>query len=426
MYIARCAARATRGALGSLGQRPVGRAPWGLWRREFSQLPPMAPPITTVSATTLDASGTITAISRAFPLAQFLQKHNLFPRDLRKIDTTNVDVAPVIAVRRGSILVNMLFIKALLTARGVYVFDVRQGDTPRQGALNDADVRKLGVFMYDLEAKLTARGTTGMAAGASVYEFRSLECILVNVMAVLESELAVHLSKAKAILRELDSDIDRGKLKSLLVESKRLGVFYQKSALIRDVLDELLDNDDDLQRMHLTNPAEDTADLELMLESYYKQCDELVQRAETMINDIKSTEDIVNIILDANRNSLMVFELRIAIMTLAFTVATIVPAFYGMNLKNYLEESEVAFAAVVGSSIFVGILVSLWWFRKLHNVKRMTIVSSKGLDRWDDAQKRGMLKRIRDATAKPQGPSKGTPPHRKDVVWRWLVNENRK
>lgn len=374
----------------------------------------MTPPISTISATTFDLSGTITAISKSFSRAQFLQENNLFPRDLRKIDTSNVDVAPVIAVRKGSILVNMLFIKALLKSNGVYVFDVKQGN---EGVSNDTDVRKLGVFMYDLESKLKSKSSI-----SQVYEFRSLECILVNVMAVLESELAVHLSKAKTILKELDSDIDRGKLKSLLVESKKLGVFYQKSALIRDVLDELLDNDDDLQRMHLTNRADDTADLELMLESYYKQCDELVQRTETMINDIKSTEDIVNIILDANRNSLMVFELRIAIMTLAFTVATIIPAFYGMNLKNYIEESDIAFASVVSGSLFLGVLVSLWWFRKLHDVKRMTIVSSKGLDKWDDIQKKGMLSKLRGVDSI----SKATVPHRKDIVWKWLVNENRK
>lgn len=385
-----------------------------IWRRKISQLPSMTPGISTISATTFDSTGTITAISKSFSRSQFLQSNNLFPRDLRKIDTTNVDVAPVIAVRKGSILVNMLFIKALLKSNGVYVFDVKQGN---EALANDKDVRKLGVFMYDLESKLKSKSSM-----SQVYEFRSLECILVNVMAVLESELSVHLSKAKSILKELDSDIDRGKLKSLLVESKKLGVFYQKSALIRDVLDELLDNDDDLKMMHLTNKLDDTADLELMLESYYKQCDELVQRTETMINDIKSTEDIVNIILDANRNSLMVFELRIAIMTLAFTVATILPAFYGMNLKNYIEESEIAFGSVAGCSILMGVLVSLWWFRKLHDVKRMTIVSSKGLDKWDNLQKKSMLDRLRGV----ESISKGKVPHKKDIVWKWLVNENRK
>lgn len=400
------------------------RFAWPLLRRSFSKLPPITPPSSTISATTLDASGTITAISKKLPRSAFLQSNNLFPRDLRKIDTSNVDVAPVIAVRKGSILVNMLFIKALVKSNRVYVFDVNQGGDHN----SKMQVRKLGVFMYDLESKLKIK-TNASNNLNQAYEFKALECILVNVIAVLEGELATQLAKAKTILRDLDSDIDRGKLKTLLVESKKLAVFYQKSALIRDVLDELLDNDDDLERMHLTNPSEDTAELELMLESYYKQCDELVQRAETMINDIKSTEDIVNIILDANRNSLMVFELRIAIMTLAFTVATIVPAFYGMNLKNYIEESDVAFVAVVVSSMISGAIVSLWWFRKLHNVKRMTIVSSKGLDKWDDQQKKSLLDRFRRAAGVSGDLAASKTVSRKpknDVVWKWLVNENRK
>ncbi|GMM30660.1 Mrs2 protein [Martiniozyma asiatica (nom. inval.)] len=395
-------------------------------RRNISFIPSSKTPISTISATTFDSTGTITAISKNYPRSSFLQSNNLFPRDLRKIDPTNVDVAPVIAVRRGSILVNMLFIKALVKKNGVYVFDVKNSVT-------GAEVRKLGVFMYDLESKLKNTSISGQP-----YEFKALECMLVNVMSVLEAELTGHLSRSKDILKMLDSEIDRGKLKSLLVQSKQLGVFYQKAALIRDVLDELLDNDDDLNKMYLSKnkseSTDDTSDLELLLESYYKQCDELVQRAGTMINDIKSTEDIVNIILDANRNSLMVFELRVAIFTLAITVATIIPAFYGMNLKNYLEESNIAFGSVILGSMLFGAIVSIWWLRKLAGVKRMTIVSSSSLDKWDEVQKKSMLDKIRGITPMGKANPRGLRTHKginrkeqeKDVVWKWLVDETRK
>ncbi|GMF99173.1 unnamed protein product [[Candida] boidinii] len=120
------------------------------------------------------------------------------------------------------------------------------------------------------------------------------------------------------------------------------------------------------------NSELDTGEIEMLLESYYKQCDEIVQQSETLINDIKSTEEIVNIILDANRNSLMVYELKITIYTLGITVATTLPAFYGMNLKNFIEESTIAFGIVVGFSILSGLSIILFCFRKLSFVQKMT------------------------------------------------------
>ncbi|GAV29741.1 hypothetical protein PMKS-003243 [Pichia membranifaciens] len=75
-------------------------------------------------------------------------------------------------------------------------------------------------------------------------------------MAVLETELSNHLGKVDRILNELDSQIDRANLKDLLVNSKGLTMFYQKSLLIKNTLDELLDNDEDLENMYLTENYE--------------------------------------------------------------------------------------------------------------------------------------------------------------------------
>ena len=136
-----------------------------------------------------------------------------------------------------------------------------------------------------------------------------------------------------------------------------------------------MENDEDLAGMYLTDPKEfkpeeeNYDEIELILESYYRQCDEFVQQAGSLLNDIKATEEIVNIILDANRNSLMLFELKITVYTLGFTVATLLPAFYGMNLKNYIEESNWGFGMVVVFSIVQGLAITWLNFKKLHKVQ---------------------------------------------------------
>ncbi|KAK6460601.1 mitochondrial magnesium ion transporter [Scheffersomyces coipomensis] len=333
----------------------------------YSMVQPVTPNDLYVSCTIFDINGNITAVSKKYPRMTFLKDNYLFARDLRKIDTSSIDNIPTIMVRSpNTILVNLSHIKAIIKKDTVMIFDT---STP-------AIAKRLGFFMYDLEMKLK------LPSGNVPFEFRALETILISVMSYLESELKTHLSSCGQILAELENQVNRDRLQDLLIQSKQLSSYYQKALLIRDVLEELLDNDEDLAGMYLTNikkfdpKVEDYEDLEMILEAYYKQSDEFVQQAGSLLNDIKATEDIVNIMLDANRNSLMLFELKVTVYTLGFTVATLLPAFYGMNLKNYIEDSNLGFGAVVIFSIIQGILFTLINFRKLHRVQKLTMMGT--------------------------------------------------
>lgn len=337
----------------------------------YGLLKPITPSDTFVSCTTFDEAGNVTAVSKKYPKATFLKENNLFPRDLRKVDSSSIDVVPSIMVRRGTaIVVNLLHIKAIIQRDNVKVFDTS----------DPSAATKLGLFMYDLEMKLKSPSSLP-------YEFKVLECILISILSYLEAELHAHVSNCGMILSELEDQISRESLQQLLIKLKKLTSFYQRATLIRDVLEELLDDDEDLNDMYLTtvkpyNPSSevtDYSDIEMILESYYKHCDEVVQQAGSLISDIKATEEIVNIILDANRNSLMLFELKVTIYTLGFAVATLIPAFYGMNLKNYIEESPYGFGAVIIFSILQGVLITLWNFKKLHRVQNLTMMSNSNL-----------------------------------------------
>ncbi|RLV91846.1 Mitochondrial inner membrane magnesium transporter MRS2 [Spathaspora sp. JA1] len=332
------------------------------------RIKPVTPNDLYVSCTTFDRHGTITAVSKKHPKTTFLKENHLFPRDLRKIDTSSIEVAPTIMIRpNDAILVNLLHIKAIIKQDSVMVFDTSASEA----------ATKLGVFMYDLELKLKSPGT--VHGHDLPFEFRALESILVNVMSYLETEIKLHESSCGVILSELEDQVDRHKLQDLLIRSKKLSSFYQKAVLIRDVLEELLENDEDLAGMYLSQSnLTDFDDLEMLLESYYRQCDEFVQHAGSLLNDIKATEEIVNIILDANRNSLMLFELKLTVYTLGFTVATLVPAFYGMNLKNYIEESNFGFGSIVVISLIQGVLITLMNYKKLQKVQKLTMMGTRG------------------------------------------------
>lgn len=360
------------------GLRGTGLPVWprtsaGLSTQARPTVVPIAPHEHFVSCTTFDTTGRITAISKRFPRVQFLRDHGLHPRDLRKIDTSAVDVIPLIVARDGCFLVNLLYIKALVTRALVLVFDTSQPESARQ----------LGLFMYDLENKLGASGL-----GAGEYEHRALESILINVMGLLEVEFGELRALCTQMLADLETQVDRTKLKGLLVRLKALAAFLQKATLIRNVLDELLDLDEDLAGLLLhalqasrDDELPDTTDVELLVEAYYTHCDEFVQQAGSLARDIQLTEEITNIILDANRNLLMLFDLKVTIYTLGITVATLIPGFYGMNLMNFIEELVLGFGAVVLASVLLGVWVTRANFRTLRQVQQVTMTDPQALVR---------------------------------------------
>jgi magnesium transporter len=151
--------------------------------------------------------------------------------------------------------------------------------------------------MYDLEGKLRQMDTP--QNGSLPYELRALEAVLLSVTNALESEFEGVREPVVNVLKELEEDIDREKLRYLLIYSKKLGTFEQTARLVRDALEELLEADDDLASMYLSSKAEgierqeqDHTEVELLLESYHKVTNEIVQAAENLVLSIRNTEEM--------------------------------------------------------------------------------------------------------------------------------------
>jgi len=151
--------------------------------------------------------------------------------------------------------------------------------------------------MYDLQGKLQLKQPHG--AHSLPYEFRALEAVLMSVTSELEADFESVRDPVIRILSELEDDIDRDKLRILLVLSKRVNTFEQKAKLVRDAIEELLEADDDLAAMYLTEKThdlfrgeDDHTEVELLLESYNKICDEVAQEATNLVSSIRNTEEM--------------------------------------------------------------------------------------------------------------------------------------
>ena len=322
--------------------------------------------------TEFDENGKITLVNGEFKKSELIAKYGLLTRDLRKIDSSFL---PNILIRpSGSILINLLHLRVLIKYNRVLVFD----------AYGTTDSFTQSQFMYDLEGKLSTPETrtpgSSTVGAALPYEFRALEAVLISVTSGLEGEFEGVREPVVRVLRELEEDIDRDKLRQLLIYSKKLSSFNQKAKLVRDAIEDLLEADDDLAAMYLSEKAlgkdrteEDHTEIEMLLENYHKIADEIVQVSSNLVSNIRNTEEIVKAILDANRNSLMLLDLKFTIATLGLGTGTFFAALYGMNLKNFWEENDFAFVGVSVFSAIVGGIICKWGLKRLSRVQKVSM-----------------------------------------------------
>jgi magnesium transporter len=77
----------------------------------------------------------------------------------------------------------------------------------------------------------------------------------------------------------------------------------------------------------------------------------------------------------------MLLDLKFSIGTLGIGSGAFVAALYGMNLKNFLEESDLGFLSVSAWSFVFAAIVCTYGLTKLRKVQRVSM--------WGEAGKRG-------------------------------------
>ncbi|KAJ2799303.1 magnesium ion transporter [Coemansia guatemalensis] len=330
----------------------------------------------TLRCTELDMHGNITVRAGEFQKSELCAQHGLQARDLRKIDSKFVNQMPAILVRKHAILVNLLHIRALIEADRIVLFD----------SIGTPSNYNQSILIYELQEHLRSSSTrtittdSGIAIDAEStqpFEFRALEAVLISVVSTLQSDEEVLVNLVQNLLAYLEASVDRSKLRELLQYSKRLSRFGQKVLNIRDAIEEVLEQDEDLAGMYLTQKlqashreTDDHEEVELMMETYLKQVEEIVNHVESVSSHVRTTEDVVNIILDSQRNSLLLLEIRLTILTVALSSGTFLSGLFGMNLINSFESHPNAFIAVSAIALLSIVALTVTGLRSMRKVLR--------------------------------------------------------
>jgi hypothetical protein len=74
----------------------------------------------------------------------------------------------------------------------------------------------------------------------------------------------------------------------------------------------------------------------------------------------------------------MLLDLKFSIFTLGIGAGTFVAALYGMNLKNFIEESDLGFGGISAWCTVFGIVVCIYGLQKLRSVQRVSMWGEHG------------------------------------------------
>jgi magnesium transporter len=289
-------------------------------------------------------------------------------RDLRNADLVSEGI-PHLLVRPSVIFISMFTLRLLVRPHEVLLFLL---------PIEDCHVKVQDVFVTDLQRRLHPRSGSGLLAKLP-FELRIVDAALASVIATLEAEHVLIRREVEDSLQDSTrEDVVYAVLRDLQDHRKRLVAVQQRASQFRSALREILENDEDMATMFLTDrqagrphEVEDHLEVEYLLEAYYKNTDAIAESANALLGDLERTVETIHSILDVRRNQIMVFEAQLEICMLGFAVPTFVAGLFGMNVANFFEESTSAFVVLVAVCVMGTVTIAKYGLWKLDKFRKL-------------------------------------------------------
>ncbi|BAT73515.1 magnesium transporter MRS2-4 [Vigna umbellata] len=338
-------------------------------------------------------------------------------RDLRILGPVFSHSSNILA-REKAMVVNLEFIKAIVTAEEVLLLDpLRQEVLPfveqlRQQLPGKSQPKLLGAVEDQEGELLGSNGRQWLPMPETVeglqaelpFEFQVLEIALEAVCTYLDSSVADLERGAYPVLDELARNVSTKNLEHVRSLKSNLTRLLARVQKVRDEIEHLLDDNEDMAQLYLTrkwllnqqieeaqlgattsnnlpNSARsvrrlgstrseslatshygednDVEDLEMLLDAYFMQLDGTRNKILSVREYIDDTEDYVNIQLDNHRNELIQLQLTLTIASFAIAIDTLVAGTFGMNIPCKLYNIDGIFWPFVWISSAACVLLFL-------------------------------------------------------------------
>ncbi len=294
--------------------------------------------------------------------SKIAEQFELRHRDLRDIDLRSESVTRIL-IRPATILLQFFDLCMIIQADEALLINLRSSADER----ND-----------DFARRMSAKEPADLPE--LPYELRAVEAALMAVLSALREDLVQAKQDAEHSARHLrlESGFAAVGLDLLFEHSRKLAKIEQKARLVRDTIREVLDTDEDLAGMYLSDrkagkphQVTDHQEAEYMLEAYHTAADALVESAGGAIDVMRKKENTFRSSLDVQRNQIMFLNAKIGIHTLGLAGGTLIAGLFGMNLVNYLEEAPYGFFVITGACVVISSLFSIYGMRNIRRIQSL-------------------------------------------------------
>ncbi|KFK35128.1 hypothetical protein AALP_AA5G240400 [Arabis alpina] len=320
-------------------------------------------------------------------------------RDLRILGPVFSHSSNILA-REKAIVVNLEVIKAIVTAEEVLILDpLRPEVLPLVERLKQQFPQR-NVSENALQASANAQSVLDPEGAEGLqkelpFEFQVLEIALEFVCAIVDTSVTALETEAWPVLDELTKNVSTENLEYVRSLKSNLTRLLARVQKVRDELEHLLDDNEDMADLYLTRKwiqnqqteailagtasnsivaaphnasnlhrltsnrsasmltsnadEDDVEDLEMLLEAYFMQLEGMRNKILTVREYIDDTEDYVNIQLDNQRNELIQLQLILTIASFAIAAETLLASLFGMNTPCPLYQMDGIFGYVVWS-----------------------------------------------------------------------------
>ncbi|XP_010241673.1 PREDICTED: magnesium transporter MRS2-4-like [Nelumbo nucifera] len=328
-------------------------------------------------------------------------------RDLRILGPVFSHSSNILA-REKAMVINLEFIKAIVTAEEVLLLDplchevipfveqLRQ-QLPHKNAFKIEDTGAIDAQ----EKHICPTGTQWLPVPEAAeglqcelpFEFQVLEIALEVICTYLDSNVADLERDAYPVLDELARNVSTKNLEHVRNLKSNLTRLLARVQKVRDEIEHLLDDNEDMAQLYLTrkwvqnqqseslsgtasngivnftpnlphlssnmsaslktsnlSDDHDVEDLEMLLEAYFMQLEGTRNKILSVREYIDDTEDYVNIQLDNQRNELIQLQLTLTIASFSITIETLIAGAFGMNIPFRWSKVDGIFGPFVGGT----------------------------------------------------------------------------
>lgn len=280
-------------------------------------------------------------------------RNSLQARDIRQVDPAFA-AKPALWVRHSAIVVSLEGLRSIILPNKMFLFDPSSEKT-----------KKLA-FIAKQSIMARPEGETPQP-----FEFRALEGILIFLVMGLEVDFGKLKPDIDEYLHQMPNELTTKMLEELRRQKQQLNQFHSRANIVRTVLENLLDDDEEMANMYLTEKhmsqnyarnALDHSEVETLLEAYLQTIDLHVNHASLLNDAIEDTEDLIMIHLDTLRNRLLSVELAMSVVSMMFGFGGVVAGIFGMNINIPMFEASASRFWFLGVVLLITVtVVSVSW-----------------------------------------------------------------